>query len=146
MQETISLPLPQQWIEMRFTKNLLCKVSNFGLSKRINLYKKLIPRALPNLGRGEGEGETLMDNKTRSYGRSMRQITEEELKEAVLRTALQFDKALQALGVSSDEEAEEILSQGEMTEARRKELESKFNEIWDKDSGKAKSDTAEAEE
>lgn len=77
---------------------------------------------------------------------SMRQITEEELKEAVLKTALKFDKALRALGASSDEEAEEILSQGEMTEARRKEIESKVNEIWDKDSGKAKSDAAEAEE
>ena len=77
---------------------------------------------------------------------SMRQTTEDEFMEAVLRTALQFDKALQALGASGDEEAEEILSQGEMTEARRKEIESKVNEIWDKDSGQAKSGTAEAEE
>lgn len=77
---------------------------------------------------------------------SKREITEEEFKEAVLKTALKFDKAFQALAASSDEESEEILSQGEMTEARRKEIESKVNEIWDKDSGKDESDAVEAEE
>ena len=77
---------------------------------------------------------------------SKREITEEEFKEAVLKTALKFDKTFQALAASSDEEAEEILSQGEMTEARRKEIESKVNEIWDNDSGKDESDAVEAEE